>query len=216
MRTVRRPVRHSYWVVLVTMLAGGLNAVSADEIVDRIKPSPGAKHYVAFCGEKGRVGHAFVLLGTNDAQKRVCRTDLAVGFWPDGENAIERLKAVFGEVKGTLRDEMTNHGLAADSGCRLTVEVDDEDIKRLEILAGAYQAKKYRLTNRDCVTFVADAAHALGLSVPDRENLFTEWRNRLKAEIKKDVSDREALDTFPEFFVRRLAESNGQGKRAAK
>lgn len=94
------------------------------------------------------------------------------------------------------------------------VELTAEKINRLEIIAGAYKSKKYHLTGTDCVTFVADAAQAVGLNVPDRDKLFAEWKKQLTGELKKDVSERQAQDTFPEFFVRRLAESNGQAKGA--
>ncbi|HVC92874.1 MAG TPA: hypothetical protein VND64_04240 [Pirellulales bacterium] len=208
--------RRFLWPCIVTLLALAYNAAQGDEIIDRIKPLAGTTQYVAFCGEGGGVGHAFVLFGSHDEEKKICRTDLAVGFWPDAQSKVERLTAAFGEVEGVLRDEMKRQDLSAGAACRLTVEVTAEQMKLLKILAEAYKAEKYRLNSTDCVTFVSHAAAAIDLKVPDRDKLFAEWKEQLKKEVKKDVTERQALDTFPEFFVRRLSDSNGGPRGAAK
>ncbi len=103
----------------------------------------------------------------------------AFGFYPDGHR-----KGVIGPVPGTVMDEARKGGLSR-GGAALIVRVTPEDYRKAEAVRRRWEARTYRLTESDCISFTQGVATALGLKSPSRGR--GEW---------------------PVDFIRRLAEAN--------
>ncbi len=125
----------------------------------------------------------------------VARADIEVGFWTR-ELGLELPHAFF-TIKGSIdgkpveesygftaktitpallwgpvpgRIDLTSKGYMAASNKLYTVAVADEVYPRLKALVQRYSVKPgsiYRMNQRNCVHFVAEAASAVGLRLPD-------------------------------------------------
>jgi hypothetical protein len=106
-----------------------MGAESVDRTIDlRTSTDPSGSYRVIFCARKSKhgaesIGHAFVIWSTESEARRLSAAT-AFGFYPEPGKG---LKAVFGDVPGTLVAEGTKPGggLALVTH-RLTVLVDGD------------------------------------------------------------------------------------------
>src|SRR6185503_18155915 len=181
-------------LMIVTLFCGlalGLEPVYAGadpplvkEIDLRAKEEP-SPLYVVFCSRWDTLpGHAFVVLGKEDAQAMMSTVD-AFGYYPETSG---NTKAVLKRVPGVLADEFVR-GTLAPTLVRLILKVNKADFDAVKAVRDLWESKgSYKLIERDCVTFVMDVASALGLTVPNRSG----------------------FDNIPWNYVRKLAEANSQ------
>ena len=196
----------------------GAQVNDPDRVVDEIitRKVPNGRHYLSFCSRGGGlVGHAFVLLSSDDPRTRTCKIDAAVGFWPKAEKDKQRLLALFTPLPGKLVDEIKKEGLPRNADCRLTILLTPDEYKILQIKFGAYKERDYVLLGNDCVTFCEQIARdVLQLEVPDRETLFAKFKAEVREAINKRAGDRDPneiiVEEFPVGYIRMLAEMNGK------
>src|SRR5205085_7163433 len=78
-------------------------AAEEDSVVDKIvrRDIETGPHSISFCSRgDGSLGHAFILLASQNDTTQACTIDAAVGFWPDTNKSKERLLALFRPLPG--------------------------------------------------------------------------------------------------------------------
>jgi len=119
------------------------------------------QYYVVFTAREGVLGHAFVAWGHESERVRMS-AETAFGMYPSSA-----WKTLFGPVPGGVVEER----LRGESGLRLIARVNEHAYLRTREIVDAWRQTTYTLTARDCVTFTAEVARALGLQVPRRRGL---------------------------------------------
>jgi hypothetical protein len=137
---------------------------AADENVkkiDRRNASEKYQYFIVFCARgASATGHAFVALGVDDFDAKVCR-DHAFGLYP------KEGKGVLGSVPGEIVDEV----FKSSTTHRLIVQVNSPDYQKAEQIREKWKKQgQYRVVEKDCVTFVAAIAEAIRLKTPNRDD----------------------------------------------
>lgn len=157
------------------------------KVIDLRVKAESSSLYVVFCARWDTLpGHAFVVLGKEDASLQMSTVD-AFGYYPEKPTD---LRAVFKKVPGVLADEFVR-GTLAPTLVRLILKVNKSDYEAVEAVRRNWASRtSFQLIEQDCVTFVMDVARALKLRIPDRSG----------------------FDNIPWNYVRRLAEVNDQSQ----
>jgi len=118
--------------------------------------------YLVFAAREGSpVGHAFVIWGSDDADKQMCVQN-AFGLYP------QKGKGVFGEVAGEIANESLKGGMSKISD-RLIVIVNSWHHSKAESIRREWARRgNYRVAESDCVSFIDAVARAIGLKTPKR------------------------------------------------
>lgn len=150
--------------VLASFLLCSAVAIAAEKSIDKRTPSKDSKnaYFLVFMARGGSpTGHAFVVWGKDDADKKLC-SEAAFGFYP------KEGKGVLGPVPGVIVDEMLT-GKMKNVTDRLVVQVDQKTYEAAEAIRKKWADSEYKAADRDCVTFSQEVARAAGLVVPARD-----------------------------------------------
>ena len=163
-----------------------------------------SKH-VVFCGreigKESTPGHAFIVLGSEDAERRVCSVD-AFGFYPS--STLEGFKSTLMSVPAKVADEFLQIGVK-EGECRLSVRIDDESFQAVQNVMNQWKNKSYRAREQDCVSFVTAVGEILGLAIPNRGTMSL----KTPARFVRDL----AAGNPPENFITGVWESDDAIKR---
>ena len=166
--------RNTFLVILValslitlTMDTKNCHADGVVKVIDRRNRSEENQYYIVLCARDGGVAsHAFVVWGTDDAEKRIC-SSAAFGLYPR-ENASRVRILTLGTVPGEIANEALR-GKGSSSTVRLIVKVNSDQYAATQKIRAKWAARgKYKLLTRDCVTFTSTVAKSLGLRLPSR------------------------------------------------
>jgi hypothetical protein len=148
-----------------SVLAG--DAVSKVRDIRRDRKTEG--FYAVFCarnspGVTGFPGHAYVVLGRDDEDQRLCAI-AAFGFQPADEEDRGIVKAVPGEV---AEPYVKDYDKPLPGVCRLILKVDRSQFDAVDAVRKKWSDREYRLSGPNCIDFADDAAKALNLARPKR------------------------------------------------
>lgn len=177
-----KPLRNGFCVLLAAVSI--VDAALAIEFatIDRRIRSESTDYRVSFCarespGLKIFPTHAYVVLSRFDGTGKLLELD-AVGWMPVGDTKYT-IESVLGYFKPELQTPksqvclpvLVNSDLYAKvKKLRKSAPLTRKDPK-VEDVFQAPVYLTYRMTERDCLTFIIDVAKALGLKTPPRGTL---------------------------------------------
>ncbi len=123
------------------------------------------RHFLTFYGtNEGTVGHAFVSFVREDNNLQQTVVDGIWGLYP-ASRTKGGASYLIGEVPGEIKDDFLTR---PDVG--LTVEVTPQEYKNALDIKNKWSNANYRLTEKDCLSFVIEVATSLShkISIPGR------------------------------------------------
>jgi hypothetical protein len=137
---------------------------AVDKTIDKrnMTDADGNNYYIVFCARGGsRTGHAFVVWGVEDRQRRLS-TSQAYGFYP----AQDGVHMIFGSVSGQLRAEA--FGSMSQITDRLIVRVNRNVYLATQSSISRWATSDYNLYSNNCINYTMDVARQTGLVVPSK------------------------------------------------
>ena len=174
--------------LLLVCHASSLADGEAEAVIAEIKRVVGANrsgYSVTFCArppavrDKSAVGHAFVLLAYEDAEKQAS-VQRALGFFPKNGSGV------FSTVEGELIDDFNKNAGKGPGVVRFTVHIGDEIGKKVEKEIENWQKRPYNLADENCIAFTIAVAKIVKLKTPEKEGLLPIMYMRKLAEMNRN------------------------------
>ena len=152
---------------IVCMFLLATSTFALTKTIDIRNMSEKNAYYIVFCARKPDIknnksltGHAFVIFGIEDHQKKMSISS-AFGFYPkNGKGIVEA-------VPGKIAKELFSSKISS----KLIVKVNSHHWQEAKKIKKKWQNKKYHLTKSDCVSYVIETANAIGIKVAKRKKL---------------------------------------------